>query len=72
MELCDLNLATFIAREWSPSIQRDATPAGASVMPNERMEQVRNIMKDILNGVEFIHSRNEVHRDLKPQNGSLG
>lgn len=32
--------------------------------------QIWNIMKHILNGVAFIHSHGEVHRDLKPQNST--
>jgi serine/threonine protein kinase len=66
MELCDLNLATYITWEWRPTIQETTMPL---VNAHERMEQVWNIMKDITNGVAFIHNHNEVHRDLKPHNG---
>lgn len=31
-------------------------------------EQVRRLMKDLLQGMEFLHSRNIVHRDLKTSN----
>lgn len=30
--------------------------------------QVRQIMRDLLNGVDFLHSHRILHRDLKPQN----
>lgn len=31
-------------------------------------EQVRRLMKDLLQGMEFLHSKNIVHRDLKTSN----
>ena len=29
---------------------------------------IRNIMKGLLNGIEYIHSKKIVHRDIKPEN----
>jgi len=37
--------------------------------PVIRAAQIWNIMADISSGVAFIHSRGEIHRDLKPRNG---
>lgn len=33
------------------------------------VSMIWNIMKDITNGVAFIHNHMEVHRDIKPTNG---
>ena len=30
--------------------------------------QIQNIMRQILNGVAYMHAKNVFHRDLKPQN----
>ena len=35
------------------------------------IDRIWEIMKDISDGVTFIHNHNEVHRDLKPRNGTL-
>ena len=32
------------------------------------MQEVWDIMKDVANGLAYIHSQNQVHRDLKPRN----
>jgi serine/threonine protein kinase len=37
--------------------------------PVSRWLCICDIMEDITNGIAFIHSHNEVHRDLKPPNG---
>jgi serine/threonine protein kinase len=36
------------------------------------IEVLLSIGLDILEGLNYIHSLNEVHRDLKPQNGHPG
>ena len=56
MELCDFNLEIYISRNWT-------------VRPWQRLAQIFTIMRDIANGVTYIHLLKEVHRDLKPRNG---
>ena len=38
---------------------------GARGLPND---QIRDIMKQVLNGMAYIHSRGYFHRDIKPEN----
>ena len=68
MELCAMTLADYIYREAptgepTPRFIRDATST-------VKATQIWNIMKQIASGTAFIHSHGEVHRDLKPTNGS--
>lgn len=69
MELCDLDLATYLDRQWSP-VEMERTPIGMDQNLNMRMEQVWKIMMDVTSGLAFIHSHKEVHRDLKPRNSN--
>jgi serine/threonine protein kinase len=62
MELCDLNLDEYMKGNWTV-IQVHGYP------PGFRETQLWNIMKQIANGISFIHITDEVHRDLKPRNG---
>src|SRR5208282_2036491 len=71
MELCELNLDVYIQRRWNDTL-RTKVPDLVDVdnMPlQSRRAQTCGVMKDIANGVAFIHSKGLVHRDLKPQNG---
>lgn len=54
-EHVDQDLASFIDK-WANSM---------SSLSNDK---IRNISREILNGVDFLHSQRIVHRDLKPQN----
>jgi len=70
MELCDMNLDDHMNPPNPPSLSfpyyfiKDAPPP-------LKAQQVWNIMKHIASGVQFMHSLNLVHRDLKPTNGTL-
>jgi len=59
MELCDPNLENFMEAKKSSS--------GWSIM----IAQVWGIIMQVANGVAYIHSQGEVHRDLKPRNDML-
>lgn len=58
MELCHMNLEDYLKRE-QVSTSNNRLP----------IFSIWTIMKDIASGLSFIHSSNEVHRDLKPPNG---
>ncbi len=70
MELCDLNLASYISRDWTKADRRKVmTFVDIEQLPlNFQLDQISGIMKDVASGLAFIHSRREVHRDLKPKN----
>src|SRR5271154_2495645 len=71
------NYATSISKltywkDWKPDVARKV-PHFANfdlLTPHQRLAQMLTIMRDIVNGVAFIHRNNEVHRDLKPRNGT--
>ena len=71
MELCDLNLETYIYRDWTPYVKERAPDLVAidDMSTTAKLSQIGDIMMDIAAGVAFIHSHQEVHRDLKPRNG---
>lgn len=54
MEICDMNL-----KEWI--IKRDE-------MENFNYDHAKNIFKQIVLGIDHIHSNNLIHRDIKPAN----
>src|SRR4051794_18870984 len=57
MEKCDFNLETYISNR-----------SVYNVRLMYRSRELFSILKDIMSGVTFLHSHNEVHRDLKPRN----
>ena len=73
MELCDFNLEKYImTRLWEPTESEQRTKLEAKVIIDWkfRINQIRVIMRDITNGTVFIHSHEEIHRDLKPKNST--
>jgi serine/threonine protein kinase len=69
MELCDINLDEYIygriigihgLRDWQEAIHDRQVPF-----------LIFGIMQQILRGLIFMHSKNEIHRDLTPQNGLI-
>ena len=57
MELCDGDMDSYIRR-------RHALGAPIGVL------EVVAIMAQVLDGLVFLHGNDEVHRDLKPKNGT--
>ena len=66
-ELCDFTLSEYI--KWSPKIAKALH--GPEMESPVSKKSTWNIMRQITSGLAFIHSQNEIHRDLKPQNGPL-
>lgn len=69
MELCEINLKTYITRKWDPQVQIELQHLSALVEPREKVNMAMYIILDIAEGVSYIHRHGEVHRDLKPENG---
>lgn len=69
MELCGENLRTYLdyrnAKVLRPTNDHDE-------LDLIDIEMELNIFKQILNGVQYIHSQNLIHRDLKPPNILFG
>ena len=65
MELCDFKLHNWICQ------QRDDTNKSSAEDSQSYMAKICEIMRDIISGVLYVHSRNQIHRDLKPRNGIL-
>jgi serine/threonine protein kinase len=68
MELCEMNLEDYLYRgslgkPRVPLLVRDASSSTKSA-------QIWDTITQITRGVAFIHEQGEVHRDLKPQNGT--
>ena len=70
MELCDVNLDMYLNHDLSPLLETNLPYFTIKVSPRIWMKQTLDIMESIIVGVEFIHSKNETHRDIKPRNGS--
>jgi len=71
MEFCEITLEQYIYRseplgpnENIPFFVKDAPPP-------MKAQQIWNVMKQITNGVAYLHSIGMAHRDLKPANGNF-
>jgi len=69
MELCDINLQDYIHRDDSKPLPEAIPYFVKNATSQVKALQIWNIVKQIATGVAFIHSHNEIHRDVKPQNG---
>jgi serine/threonine protein kinase len=67
MELCDLNLSDYI-HDTDP---RAPTRFVTDEPPPMKVRQIWNIMLQVTSGVEYLHRKRLVHRDLKPGNGTV-
>jgi serine/threonine protein kinase len=69
MELCDMNLADYIYGS-----ENEGTVVATYFIkdhpPPLKSQQIWNVMLQITKGVEFLHGKKMVHRDLKPVNGT--
>jgi len=70
MELCQLNLATYIARQRTQQLRNQIPHLTADFSLGTKVPRVKQIMLQIANGISSLHILDEVHRDLKPQNGT--
>jgi serine/threonine protein kinase len=77
MELCEFNLHDYIYGDRSalfkfpPSDILDAVLVPQDDFVCMKVENVYCIMTDVTNGLEYIHSCGQVHRDLKPKNSMV-
>ncbi|XP_060942810.1 interferon-induced, double-stranded RNA-activated protein kinase-like isoform X3 [Limanda limanda] len=66
MELCD----TKTLRLWID--EKDTQNVKKSLRDSKRREESKTIAKQIVSGVDYIHSKKFIHRDLKPANILFG
>ena len=66
-----MNLKNFIHREWTPKTETCLPYLTCDSGPRVRTVQIWNMMEDISNGLAYIHSLNEIHRNLKPHNSII-
>ncbi|CAB1435454.1 unnamed protein product [Pleuronectes platessa] len=66
MELCD----TKTLRLWID--EKDTQNVKKSLRDSKRREESKTIAKQIVSGVDYIHSKMLIHRDLKPANILFG
>ena len=64
MQVCEMNLEEYNYASWKASLVETDIP------PDLRANQIWKIVIDIASGLEFLHGRGKVHRDLKPTNGN--
>ncbi|KAM3591882.1 uncharacterized protein V6R79_008963 [Siganus canaliculatus] len=65
MQLCERSLKDWISERNSMPIEEQASTSPYACVD---AEHTLNLLRRILKGVEYIHSRGIMHRDLKPRN----
>jgi serine/threonine protein kinase len=68
MELCDVTLEDWIKGDWPKDLEEDSRYFSVN---DGRLTQVLHLAEEIINGIAFIHSQQEIHRDLKPRNSKF-
>jgi len=69
-----MNLSTFIQDKsdyQSLACSQHPTTFFHTVVSWWRTDTNLEVMYQIANGLDFIHRRNEIHRDVKPQNSTV-
>lgn len=69
MELCDINLEEYI--QGTKTGIRGLLDWDKALEEGQRHFLIVAIMQQLLGGLAFIHSHDEVHRDLVPQNSII-
>jgi serine/threonine protein kinase len=69
MDLCAFNLETYLLLLWKET-KDDIGMEVPQCRDRSSMRSIWNIMSQIANGLAFIHTHHEIHRDLKPRNGA--
>ena len=72
MELCDGNLEDYIRGSQSRKFGMAVNPRllGLTMSELNGIGNIWDIVEQMADGLQFIHSCGEVHRDLKPRNGT--
>jgi serine/threonine protein kinase len=65
MELCDQSLDRYIS-----DFHSTQNTKLQNALKEGHATSIWKIMRDVTDGLSFIHSHLEIHRDLKPQNGT--
>lgn len=67
MELCQANLSSYIGGDATDGLENWSVVRKRELFAFH----VFDILEQIVNGLIFIHSHQEVHRDLHPGNGEF-
>jgi serine/threonine protein kinase len=69
MQFCDLNLHRYIAGAFPDPLPPQLDHLKNPQTPRAKVQRAMCILLDIAEGLAYIHTRREVHRDMKPENG---